>query len=1838
MGWSKGNSEEPCLNPKCCSKCSKCSGGEANIPTPRMPSPESNVGATGPGGTTYQKLLTVAGTSSDLTSSSGCLKLPLKSGGFLSFLWARLSRVPGYNPGFSAKMGTALEDGWAPAGTSAVFSFLPVMNLYDTVGGGRRRWSVNGTNNYSNSDVPDALVPYSATRGTTYWTEYDQVNLTYHEYFGGSSLSSSDPMFGRLNRVYDSNGNELSYSYSNNAGGIRLLRKITGFGGNVVPYFEYTDETVDSFHFAPITSVRLADVTNPANDRLVYFVYNVQLRNNYLTQIISPSGCSQQFGPVQPFDSVALYRIGSETDAEGFTSSFSYSGLNLTSTTEPEGRTISYQYGANSTTVTPLNKPATVFSYQTDPLGNIGFQDRKTEPLGRETTYTNDASMGRMTARRDPDGNVTYFAWTTTGANPYALVSETSKFNGAQTYYFYSPGTYILTSMTGPRNVPGAYRVATYYSYDASGKNTTAIIDALGNASLMAYDSAGRKTVTQDARGNVTYFNYNATTGNLDSQANADGGVAYFGYDFLRNLTAEVSPRWPEQGFTAFTTYHEYDQINRPTKTIDPQGNVTTMSWTGRGDLQAEVDALGTETEYTYNGLRLNTRRTVTDALGIGLADDQHGYDIYKNRIRSVDGLGRVTYYFYDVLDQQTATKDALQNLTYFYYDLRGKTSAVTDARNKTTYYFYDLLSRQTVSRDALGNAAYYFYDLANNRTHVVDPRNNTTYFFFDALDRVEAVRDALARPTYHFYDAVGNVSVIRDARANSTYHFYDGINRNSVLRDAQANSTYYFYDKSGNLVRTVDARLNETNRFYDTLDRLQSVRDAAGNAGYFFYDAVGNRTAVRNARGLTTYFTFDGLSRVLESQDPAYGYTTATYDLAGNVTSTQRGFVQQVPAYGQQPHGTSPYGGSSVVETTLFYDALNRPQSVVDPAGHATYFFYDAVSNRTHVRDPRGNTTYFTFDALNRVSAVRDALANQSDFFFDQVGSRTVARNPNLHSTYFGYDALNRLTRALDAMNGSTYFEFDAVGNAAKVIDPKKRETLTRYDSLNRADALRMPDAGSAYFFYDAVSNRVRELDPRGNTTYYGYDALNRAVRIQDMLGRTLYFEYDPVSNLSKYIDSEGASSAHTYDGANRRTQTTYTPAGNVVSWSLRSDPYYVYDLAGNLATMGDLWGLHTFKYDNDFRPTLHRFPYGQNVYFEYDQASNLTGTVYPAAAGKLNAVYDVLNRQTKVQSPSGLAAYFFYDAASNLTRKDLGNKSKYFVEYDLAERISKWKTSKANNGALSYFEYTRDAKGLITKSFRNHLATTYYEYDPNDRLVSELWRYNGVAEVYAFRYAYDSAGNRIRARIKNNAGAAANTYYFYDQANQLKVRGTNAVFASPTYYFYDKNGSVTAIKEPTRASYFAYNSAGLLARIRWGDASSTYFLYDGKLQRYGMQTGTTSMTTTYFLWDGPNLLQELNSNGTVKEEHTNIQTPIAGIGQLVETNRPGQAQAKLFPIMDPRGSITKWMQSDGNTVFAGREYDAFGNLLFRSETGTWPGRHGYQSSTWIEIFSNNLLQRLLVSPTREVEPPTGRFLQNEPLLARRPFAHYLYANQNPVNILDPLGMQEDRSGAFGTFRHFEREEREKRWLKPTTIEVIYDDPKGYLSDAEGKPSQKVFETFKKIVNDAIAKSDCPKKEIVWNFKPGKKPAKVGDMGDNSYTYFLSIAGESPKVDWLPLRPLGYSPPGKFQTELYMENILLDIKDNSPVRLGPDGNRILPDSSTYIANTLSHELTFHGIGGDTDYKYFGNVSETGKDLDLTRNQPVPEWIEKAGFLPPKSTSSFLDALKRGGKSFELPK
>src|SRR6185503_8973454 len=103
----------------------------------------------------------------------------------------------------------------------------------------------------------------------------------------------------------------------------------------------------------------------------------------------------------------------------------------------------------------------------------------------------------------------------------------------------------------------------TYYDYDAHGNNVR-VTDALLQAATMAYDRGGVMTRRQDFRGNTTYYAYDPY-GRQTQIQDPLNNTSLFAHDTWSNLSASVSPRWPEASQADFTTYYTYDKLNRQT-------------------------------------------------------------------------------------------------------------------------------------------------------------------------------------------------------------------------------------------------------------------------------------------------------------------------------------------------------------------------------------------------------------------------------------------------------------------------------------------------------------------------------------------------------------------------------------------------------------------------------------------------------------------------------------------------------------------------------------------------------------------------------------------------------------------------------------------------------------------------------------------------------------------------------------------------------------------------------------------------------------------------------------------------------------------------------------------------------------------------------------------------------------------------------------------------------------------------------------------------------------------------------------------------------------------------
>jgi RHS repeat-associated protein len=1209
----------------------------------------------------------------------------------------------------------------------------------------------------------------------------------------------------------------------------------------------------------------------------------------------------------------------------------------------PQGdhRTMYFEYDSTLTTVTKVINPGgCVVQYQF-----VGAGAAQEAAILREV---------------DQENYTSYFEYTATGATDYRTVRNTIEPSGRVTYFSYADGRDKVTTNR---------RSATYYNYDLDQNhlaNISRTRDARGNTTYYEYQTVGAEPFEIDRvrvrirPGNVrTYYRYQPGTwlgasGHYYAMLSKTEELnsAKTEYVYAANKLDVVKMIDPRGG----VTYYDYDGNRNRTVVVNPLNNTTRMGRDSSARVCKQQNARSNSTYFNFTAAT-GFQRSVVDANNKAA---YFGYDSYRNVRRMVSSRWQesnfsafTTYYEYTARDQKRKQIDALGRTSYFNYTSRGDLDLTVNARNIATYYEYTALRQlyRTFVASAAGmpaSAQYYEYDAFKNRIGSADPRGNKTYFIYDSMDLLVAVRDAAANRTYFGYDSHNNRMLTRDARANQTYFWYDGIDRLFRTKDGVGNQTYFGYDLSNNRNRIRDPRGNKTDFTFDLLNRVTAVLDAAGQSQSTTYDAVGNVNKIVNQTNQKTYFN---------------------------------------------------------------YDVLDRVSSVCNNLGFITSYHYNAAGARAKIVDARTNTSYFFYDRLDRPSVNRNALGNAAYFIYDEVGNQTKRRDARGQATYFFYDALNRMNIQRDALGNRTYYGYDAGGNRVKMRDALSHATTLTYDSLNRATQITDALSNNVNFGYDAVGNRYKERDQRSNTTYYSFDAVNRLSGIVDPLNASCSFAYDANSNLHRSVDYRGLTTYFAYDELNRRTRIGYPGYGiqsyGTSHYGQRETQEFEYDAVGGLTRAVGDESTVSFSYDGLERVRRKTSDW-TSAYFAYitagDNGSLLQNLFYPNSV-QAYYTYDAANRMQRVIGPSstGNTTIWARNANGLPVKQRFGSTAVCYYQYDNASQTSRILHVTSAGASIAYFDYQRDADNRITRITREGDLYIEYGYDDVDRLTAETWKKRSTsAQIYAFSYRYDVAGNRNKCHRADNAGAQIDTaYYVFDAANALTKR-----IALPgntiTYYRYDANGSLTRMLEGSNGTYFEYAGNGFVSKIipPEGEASAWQFAYDPLLNRRKI---VKAGTATYYLWNGMNQLEERNSAGTLTARYTHGPGIVPGVGTVVQAERITATSAYYqYLHMDHQGSVHKVTDSVQTTKIS-YVNDAFGRqIVAPTQTGANASNDLVFHSNWLTVQIGS--RRFGISPTRVYDPEIGRFLQRDPIGSNGGIN--LYKVYFVPNGLDPRGL----------------------------------------------------------------------------------------------------------------------------------------------------------------------------------------------------------------------------------------
>lgn len=842
-------------------------------------------------------------------------------------------------------------------------------------------------------------------------------------------------------------------------------------------------------------------------------------------QDLAGTKANPPYGTTLAYDSSG--QLHTITDPGGRVYTLTWTGSHITQLTDSAGRTVSYAYDSNDNLtdvygVGSTRSPSlqdndhTQYTYTSAHLmSSIRTPDNYGGAASAVTSMTYDSSE-RVTAQTSPLGDTTTFTYGPNGGlsagqtlttdpsghetlDTYAnglLTSETKGYGTADAgtwTYTYDPVTLGVSTMTDPDGN------LTTYSYDDQG-NLISESNGLGETTNYSYDSYGDLIESIDANGVATVNAY-------DQSGHIPSGAA--GVLDLTSTTVTQANNVVESSTGNFgpapsrTTNYYYDDAAYPadrTRTVDPGGNTTTVTYDAYGDVASVTDALGNKTLYGYDtGTGWRTSMVTPAGVAAGTTASctppatgctTYGYDAYGDRTSTTDPLGNVTKASYDADGNETSTTDANNNTITTSYDAADQPVKVTqaDGTTQTTDYNPDGTIADTI--DGLGNKTSYGYDGQGRQDSRTDPDGRTTSSVIDPAGLVTSTADPSGRTTSMTYDAAGQRTGVSysDGSTPSVSYGYDPDGNKISMTDGTGTTTWtydvfgeitskttgsgatvsYGYDSAGNQTSiTYPGQTTPVTQAFNADNQLKSVTDWNGNTTSFGYSPDGMVSAVSYPNGDTIADGYDGTDTLTSISVTGAAGTIATYgygrDAAEQVSSKTDASGTKTYGYTKREQLLSETSSGS--SSSFGYDAANNPTTV----GGVTQAFDAAGQLKT------SGTTSYTFDAEGERTAATPASGTATAYAYNQDSQLTSLTGPNGTSTYtYNGDGL----RATKTVSGTTTtFTWD---------DESTPNLLTDGTSsyLYGPDGLPIEQIGataSDWFVHDQVGSTLMLLDSSG-------------------------------------------------------------------------------------------------------------------------------------------------------------------------------------------------------------------------------------------------------------------------------------------------------------------------------------------------------------------------------------------------------------------------------------------------------------------------------------------------------------------------------------------------------------------------------------------------------------------------------------------------------------------------------------------------------------------------------------------------------------------------------------
>jgi RHS repeat-associated protein len=780
---------------------------------------------------------------------------------------------------------------------------------------------------------------------------------------------------------------------------------------------------------------------------------------------------------------------------------------------QPNTDYVSSRVDANGNTVTytVVDGNHTKVSYL-NPQGQVVFsQTRGFDNNMSATTETDGTNQTVIEAFTYADPNDPYAPSVVQDGNGYASGGANGKGTWEYTYDGYG---HVLTETT-----PYGTTIISTYTYTNF---------ALGE---LVKVQEGGKTPTS-----YTYYEPSGLLASVSSPLPGTSGsgqvvTTTYSYDALGNLVQEVGPgnnaaqtETTTYGYTQDGNYQQAEALGEPLTITDNLGHTQHLRYDARGNLISAIDALGNETDFSYNlaDQRIEALFPATGQTGNGRASEIANF-LYV-------GGPEIAFAAYD--ENGNLVRQINYNLGN-----EGELLNVTGSVNPESYT-YDAWYRLVSDSDAKGNTTHYAYNTAGYLASVQFPDGSTQqYTSYDANGDILQWTNARGITFNYIYnDPTSRLTDVQyPASPNLNIHVtYDQYGRTIALSDGSGNQSWSYDDCDQVLTNTVTYNglpAQTLSYSYYPDGSKESLTTPAGIYSYS-YDAAGRLMALNNPAGESFTWSYLGNNWLWKQQSSNLIQSIFTYNARGFVTELENVNLQTSQILSQ-------FGA---------------------PIGSGNEMFYDAVGNRTK-------------EVANIASApTYGGITNWAYSTQDRLLSEQSSRNGGYTET-FAYDAAGNpvtfkgISQAFNSVNENTANVYDADGNptvyhgSTCVWDPSNH--LTSYGSGftagYRGDGLRawkQTAAGKTYYLYDGLMP-VCELDGQANVvavnTFGAYGLVSRHTG-----SGSIFYTFDPQGNVCQRLNSQGTVvSTDFYDAFGYRVSTANNtdPFGYGGEWGYYTD-----------------------------------------------------------------------------------------------------------------------------------------------------------------------------------------------------------------------------------------------------------------------------------------------------------------------------------------------------------------------------------------------------------------------------------------------------------------------------------------------------------------------------------------------------------------------------------------------------------------------------------------------------------------------------------------------------------